>query len=236
MKRKLISLKILSFFSFTVLLNTSSYCQTTYDITLNTPVYTQPSGSSYCWREVCCSILSYYGKSTSEANVGNYGSQGNDLPNFLCGDNTYTYTACNYWLTVLGAIFAGCFIPPSCHDVNIPLNGINLILNYFGQIQTVPCYSGVYPWNTTKQEIFGGRPVCARVIGGPFPSGGHFIIIRGVYGDGTNYNYYVMDPRPNYGYTEYSKSYLESYWTHSMLLITPPPSYFVPLLMKYQSN
>jgi hypothetical protein len=203
----------------------------TYSIILSVPLYTQEH-SWTCWVAACASVLSYYGKTTSQSDINNYGTSGVNMANWLCGDTFFTVEKCTRWLPILQYLSLG-IQTQSCTGSPIQQYGMNSILNHFGQIKTDACISGFYDWNTIKNEICGGRPVCARMYGTYYSTYGHQVIVRGLSFDGANYNYFVMDSRSGHGYETRTKAQFEAEWTYTLRLKTPPPQFVVPLLLKH---
>lgn len=207
-------------FLFLIFDTSSSHAQETFSYLLSVPVCTQPSGSQYCWREASKSVLSYYGFSTTLNQIATYGTNGHDITNFLSGQHNYSMEQCNFWQGLVWGLSFG--LINICDNITVTENGIDLILNNFGQI-TSNYIETKYGWSTVVSDITFGRPMVIRIVVNG--SNGHFLVIRGVSdNNGSSKKYYVMDSRPGYGYTTYTQASLESVWTHSLQLTFLPKS------------
>jgi hypothetical protein len=109
--------------------------------------------TEWCWAGVSQAIFAYYGRTFSQTQIAQYGTNGYNTWNYLYGsDSVYPYYR----------------------------KGINMILSYFALLSST---YGQYVLNTTQvnTQINSGRPFIIRW--GWDSGGGHFVAGRGISGN-----------------------------------------------------
>jgi hypothetical protein len=144
--------------------------------------------TEWCWGACSEAVLGYYEEARTQTEIAQYGTVGANIWNWLYGTST-----------------------------NPTRNGVNLILNHFGQISSVGCGAPM-PEASVQDEIDGGRPIVIRWLWAS--GGGHHVVVRGI----EESTLYLMDPWNGPTINSYAWVLQGSNhtWTDSLRLTTNP--------------
>lgn len=144
--------------------------------------------TEWCWAATSQTVLLYYGFNLTQQQIAQYGTDGVNTWNWIWGSST-----------------------------NPTRNGIDLILEHFGSIQTTR-YESALSLTTSTTNINSNKPFFIRW--GWDSGGGHFVVCHGT----NSSSLYLMDPW--YGPTINSYSWVVDgsthTWTHSLTMDDPP--------------
>ncbi|MBD3271652.1 MAG: hypothetical protein GF384_03830 [Elusimicrobia bacterium] len=158
-----------------------------YADVLNVPQKYQEE-NQWCWAGTSQAILEYYGFVYTQTEIAQYGTGGDNTWNWLYGETT-----------------------------SPTRRGIDLILDYFGNITTQP-YNYALSQTLVTQEIDADRPFVVRW--GWTSGGGHFVVGHGI----ENSTMYLMDPWSGATIDDYDWVVSGSghVWTHSLAMTSNP--------------
>jgi hypothetical protein len=156
---------------------------------LNVPQKYQEK-DQWCWAASTQAILAYYGRNYTQTTIAQYGTGGINTWSYCSGSGTE------------GGIYR---------------RGCDLILNYFGGIQS-QSYSSSLSQSTCQNEIAGGRPVFINWYYSA--GGGHFVVLKGLNGSTAT----LMDPWNGPTVNTFNWVVLggDHSWNYSLRLTTSP--------------